>query len=240
MEVDYTKAGIFSDLVIISKNNIKLYYSRYSLCLTSEYFLKLITFNNEIKNEISLDLNTKTIIMFLRWSDARQLTINNIYVDHLIELWDFAHEIICTSLVDCCSVLIIDNLDKILKTHDIINIMLKSSLYMKPDNFNKLKLLYSTKIDMVLKSPELKNLTPDQVIVLIPTVLDLTKILPAWAAYNDNINNLSKINVNFSKLHYNIVMDLKDVILATNDSTFLKEVCIVVIEALDYKIKNDY
>lgn len=222
---NYQTKEFYNDLLIIANDDVELHYSKYSLCILSDYFKSLIIFNNEVKDKIKLDLNSKTLIMFLHWSDKHYLNIDDIYIDNIIELWDFSHETLCKDFSDYCNEFILTNINKIIEHHDILLVFLKSCLYMIPPKWILIRDLCVEKVELVLKSPEIKNLKPNQIKLLSTKWPMLIKILNIWITYNDNINNISKTRIDFSKIPRTFIKDLENVIISTEDNLFLKQIC---------------
>lgn len=61
--VDFTKKQPFSDLIIISSEGDKLYFSKFALFSTSDYFKVMLNgqFKEAAQNEIKIEENTKSI-----------------------------------------------------------------------------------------------------------------------------------------------------------------------------------
>lgn len=235
--IDYRKKEFYTELSIISNSeNATLYYNKYNLCICSDYFKKMFTFplengtSPEANNSIKLDLEDKTIIMFLYWLDNKEFKINNIYLENLIELWDFSHEIMNKRLCDYICLFIIENFIKVIEHHDIGLIYIKSLLYIEGANKTKIKDLCCGKIDSFINSPEIQNLTPKDIGYLSSSWDVFVKILPVWTPFNNNINKISETGLDCSKLPKWYMPYLKNIVASTNDTVFLRQFSIAAID----------
>lgn len=229
---DYLKKEFYNDLTIISNDNVTLYYSKYSLTLISDYFIKLLNFNNVIKDEITLDLQAKTITLLLHWSDKRVLNINDICIENLIELWDFSNEILALNLRAYINLFIINNFIKVIEQYDIVLVFIKSYLYMPSFNADLIKSLCIEKIDLFTKSPEIQNLTANQVGFICKTWNIFIAMLKVWTPFADNINKISEIGLDCSKLPKAALVQLKNIYASSEDKLFLKQMGLAAIDQI--------
>lgn len=245
-DLHYLQQEFYNDLTIILNysmvsnttndiENIKkvnIYYCKLVLCRI-EYFKKLISFNGIIKDTITLDLNYKTIIMLINYLEGKDI-INDIYFDNIIELWEFAHEILEIKLIKICYKFITTNLEEIIKHFDFVAICQKIVLYFdsypKKDFVIDIRILFSNKITLLLNLPNLKDLNPEVLGKITYGSENFLKLLVEWAKHGDNINNISKVKVNFNNINLNEATKIKDIIVKSKDLNFIKSVLIGVIE----------
>lgn len=225
---NYKEKTFYTDLKIICNDNVELYYSKYSLVILTDYFKNLLCFNTENmlpKDEIKLDLESKTVIMLLHWSDKKKLNIKNIYVENLIELWDFVNEILCKRFSKYLTLFIIENLNIIVEHHDIGLIFIKSFLHMKMSHIDKVKDFCIKNMRLFLKSTEIKNLNPEHIDYLSDSWDIYVQLVSEWVKFNNNINKISEIEADCNTMDKDNLIKIKDIINNTKDVIFLRQIC---------------
>lgn len=225
----FTEPNIFCDLVINTNDNCKLYYSKFVLCTCSDYFLKLVTFNNIDKKEIYLDISSHTLSVLLncfQYKLFRKLNIQNnsfIYtindilkknISYIFELADFIHEIMLDDLLDIIINFIKDHMDLINELFSFYDIISKIILYNNPDHhfyFNS----------SIITFNDFETITVDMANYILKHSYYQIEIIETWCKNTKNIELLHKLNINWENVSNNDRKRIKKIILKSNDPEVL-------------------
>lgn len=236
-EIDFTEKLNNYDLVIISSDGIELYFSKYML-LKSEYFFNMYNFykSSDIEfNTIELDLKTTVIQSYLWFLCSNTINFEKLNYSGLLELFDFANEILNDNLIQLCFTNILNNFDGLIYYMDIVDLVLTLSKYpITENNTNFIKKVIN-KNKLILSSPKLSTISAK----------DLHKfhynsshdyctlnIVSLWLSFNDNYKHVKDLNIDYSIMFNERGCNLLSrIINESNDVNFTKFVFKQIIES---------
>ena len=210
MQNDYKTKAFYHDLTVISNEGDRLYFAKHPLVKFSNYFISLLSFNNEFPSEIKLDETTYTLQCLFNIIDASNSNKSKcIKIDNVLGLLNIACYTLNTMLFAYCINFITEVMEIIIDNMDIVHICNLMSPFIGNgevggliEKFKEKIYLYQNKI---ITKDNICDLHANVVVTISGGKWDsLILILVKWGSDDNNIKLIHEVtsfkNVNIENI----------------------------------------
>lgn len=227
--MDFKLKTEFTDLIIISNDNEQFYFSKF-------LYNNILMRNNKdficLENVVNIDLQSNSINLLLNLVVNSNFNINNIDFDSFLAVFKFIFKINNTEYILKCNTIFKQFYYNIINKYEKSYIIEFMFTYLN-DNFllSLLKDSYN-----FYNSKDVSRLTRQQINKIFDPYYVHTNnypyinIIVKWLQNEDNMNNLSSLNVKLDNFTKNELRSLIPIISKTKNIDFIRSICLYLLE----------